>query len=154
MPLDYIYDGGISWTQLQIKIFQLWYWHDKEDEPLVSGTKGDKCTAKYKSALCGGKACINPQAVDGKLGPSTKSLITKSNVEEFTKWLNKNRTTANEYMNTPLVKCSSADKGYVSGGGSQTGGRSSTGGGGGSTGGGGGSTGGGGTGAHELSGLV
>ena len=159
LPLTYEKDAGASWTPTQIFVFQQWYWNKKEiNLPLISGTEGDSCTAKYASALCGGKACLVTKACDGKLGSNTKSLITDSNVDEFSTWLNANITDGNRYL-LPFKKCSSAEKGYTASvkTPSSTSRRSSTGGGGGGTGGGGtggGSTGGGGTGAHELSGLV
>lgn len=125
-------------TDTNIVLFQRWYWSEKETEdsaPYVSGDKKDKCKAKYKSALCGGKPCIRTQAVDGKKGGNTTKLMTDATIKkEFDAWVKTNPSELADY--SKLETCSSAEKGYdkpvVRGGGTGTGGT-----GGGGTGGGG-----------------
>ena len=111
----------IKWGSItpgQIIGFQRWYWSEVEKNlPLVSGKEGDACTAKYKSALCGGKACLITQAVDGKFGPTFISLSTPdANRKGFEAWwkINKDKTNSNGVPYTSLpARCSSAEKGYV-----------------------------------------
>jgi hypothetical protein len=112
-PMHYDPNALETWTPMHIQIFQRWVWNKMEENlSLVSGKEGDDCTAKYESALCGGKPCIKSKAVDGKLGSSTKSLITDDNVTKFLEWINANREEANKYM-VPVDKCSSTNKGYT-----------------------------------------
>jgi len=115
-------------TDTNIVLFQRWYWSEKETEdlaPYVSGDKKDKCKAKYKSALCGGKPCIRTQAVDGKSGSNTTKLMTDATIKkEFDAWVKTNPSELADY--SKLETCSSAEKGYdkpvVRGGGTGTGG--------------------------------
>jgi hypothetical protein len=107
----------INWGSLtteQIIGFQRWYWSVVEkDLPLVSGTQGDNCTAKYKSQLCGGAACIVSKAVDGRLGGNFKRLSdSDANRKNFEAWwkINKNKTTSDGVPYTSLPKrCSNVN---------------------------------------------
>jgi len=110
-PLKYPPDALEKWTPMHIQMFQRWYWTEV-DSTYVSGDKNDSCSAKYTSALCGGKACIASKAVDGKLGSNTKSLITDANLTKFVDWVNANQAEANEFL-IPYKTCSSTDKGYT-----------------------------------------
>ena len=107
----------INWDNLtneQIIGFQHWYWSKVEkDLPLVSGTQGDPCTAKYKSQLCGGAACLKSQAIDGKSGKNfTRLSSSDANRRNFEAWwkINKTKTDSDGDLNTALPKrCSNVN---------------------------------------------
>lgn len=107
----------INWGSLtteQVIGFQHWYWGVVEaDLPLVSGTAGDVCTAKYKSGLCGDKPCLKSQAIDGRLGGNfirlTRADANRRNFEAWWK-INKTKTDSNGELNTALPKrCSNVN---------------------------------------------
>ena len=100
--------------QKDILAFQQWWWRVAEDDLTAEpGTDyNDRCKAKYRSALCGGKPCIQTQAIDGKLGPSTIQLMNiYDNRPIFEKWWNTG-TNAADYGTLPKT-CTSVEKGYV-----------------------------------------
>lgn len=101
-------------TDNNIVLFQRWYWSEKETEdlaPYVSGDKKDKCKAKYKSALCGGKPCIRTQAVDGKSGTNTTKLMNDPAIKkEFNTWVATKPSELADY--SKLETCTSTERGY------------------------------------------
>ena len=107
----------INWDSLtneQIIGFQHWVWGELEKNlPLISGTEGDVCTAKYKSQLCGGVACIKSQAIDGRSGGNFKRLSSSdANRRNFEAWwkINKTKTDGGGDLNTALPKrCSNVN---------------------------------------------
>ena len=100
--------------QKDILAFQQWWWRVVEEdlEREQPDTENNRCTSKFKSALCGGKPCIQTQAIDGKLGPSTIQLMNiYDNRPIFEKWWNTG-TNAADYGTLPKT-CTSVEKGYV-----------------------------------------